>query len=394
VEQAVIVSATRTAVGKSGRGTLRDTRPDDLAAACFVEALKRAPGVEPENLDDIILGCAMPEKEQGMNLGRVAAATAGLPWQVPAATVNRFCSSGLQSIAQASHAITSGDADVVMAGGVESMSAIPLDASMYVYPNPGLADERPEIYTTMGLTAENVATEFNISREDADEFALQSHKKALAAIEGGRFDEEIVPFTVKTKRLQKDGAIAEDETVFKIDEGPRADSTIEALGRLRPAFKLGGTVTAGNSSQTSDGAAAVIAMSKTRADELGLKPMAIFRGCAVAGVRPEVMGIGPVEAIPKLLGRKGLTLDDIHLIELNEAFATQALAVIRELNLPVDKVNINGGAIALGHPLGCTGAKLTVSLIHELHRRGGGLGLVSMCIGGGMGAAALFEVCG
>ncbi|MFC1735317.1 thiolase family protein [Candidatus Hydrogenedentota bacterium] len=392
MEEAVIVSGVRTAVGKATRGTLRHTRPDELAAICLTEAVEHAKGPAPKDIDDVLLGCSFPEKEQGMNLGRISAMRAGFPHSVSGATVNRFCSSGLQTIAMASERIMAGGADIILAGGAESMSAVPTDASMRMAPNPNLAENYPDLYLAMGLTAENVAEEFNVSREESDQFAFNSHKKALAAIKEGRFEEEVVPVAVKTRKPAKGGGIEENEVVFRIDECPRVDTSLEALGQLRPVFKLGGQVTAGNSSQTSDGSAFVLVMSKTRAEELGLKPMAVFRGFTVAGVRPEVMGIGPVEAIPKLLKRTGVDLTNIDLIELNEAFACQALAVMRELGLPEDKVNVNGGAVALGHPLGCTGAKLTVTLLHELRRRGGGLGLVSMCVGGGMGAAALFEV--
>lgn len=394
MEEAVIVSGARTPIGKSPRGTLKNTRTDTMAAACFAESIKRAPGLKAEDVDDVYLGCALPEKEQGMNMGRIAAMRAGMPQSVPAATINRFCSSGLQTIAAASERIMAGGADVIIAGGAESMTMVPFNESMRVAPNPELAEDLPDLYLAMGLTAENVAEKYGITREDSDQFSYQSHMKALDAIKEGRFKDEIVPLTVKIKTPGEKGSINEEELLFDTDEGPRADTTVEVLAKLRPVFKLKGQVTAGNSSQTSDGAAAVVVMSRTRADELGLKPLAVFKGFSVAGVAPEIMGIGPVEAIPKLMKRTGVELGDVDLIELNEAFACQSLAVIRELGLSEDKVNVNGGAVAMGHPLGCTGSKLTLTLIHELRRRGGGLGMVTMCIGGGMGAAGLFEVYG
>lgn len=390
--EAVIVSGARTAIGKSGRGTLRFTRPDDLIGEALRETVKRAPGVDPEEIEDAIIGTAYPEREQGMNLGRVAVIKAGLPDTVSGVTVNRFCSSGLQTIAMACNRIMAGEADAILAGGVESMSFIPLTMSMRQTPNPSLADSSPDVYLGMGLTAENVADKYDVSREDMDEFAFNSHQKAIAAIEAGKFKDEIVPFKLSGKVPDGKGGFVEQDGVFDVDEGPRRDTTIEKLNKLRTVFKVGGKVTAGNSSQTSDGAAAVLAMSREKADSLGLKPIAVFKGFAVGGVGPEVMGIGPVAAVPKLLKRRGVALKDIDLIELNEAFAAQALAVIRELGMNMDIVNVNGGAVALGHPLGCTGAKLTLTMINELRRRGGGLGLVTMCIGGGMGAAGLFEV--
>jgi acetyl-CoA acyltransferase len=392
MRQAVIVSGARTAVGRSGRGTLRHTRPEDLAAETVKEVIRRANGLDPVQIEDVIIGTSCPEREQGMNLGRIVVIRAELPFSVPGVTVNRHCSSGLQSIAQASERIMAGGADVIVAGGVESMSCVPLDVSQRLVPNPSLASDYPDVYLNMGLTAENVACEYDISREDADEFSFQSHQKAIAAIDGGKFREEIFPFKLAGKIADGKGGFVEQDAVFEVDECPRRDTSLEKLAQLRTVFKKGGIVTAGNSSQTSDGAGAVIVMLREKADALALKPMAIFRGYVVAGVRPEVMGIGPVEAIPRLLKRTGTSLDDIDLIELNEAFAAQSLAVIRELGLPDEKVNVNGGAIALGHPLGCTGAKLTLTLIHELKRQGGGLGIVTMCIGGGMGAAGLFEV--
>jgi acetyl-CoA acyltransferase len=392
--EAVIVSGARTAIGKAPRGTLRNTRPDELAAAAVAEVVRRTPGLKPEEIDDVIIGTALPEREQGFNLGRIVAMRAGLPHTVPAFTVNRFCSTGLQTIAQAAESIIAGSMDVVIAGGVESMSLVPFDASLRSVPNPHLADTMCDLYLGMGLTAENIVDKYNITREDADEYAYNSHMKAIAAIENGHFKDEIFPVTLSGNIADGKGGVVEQNGVFEVDEGPRKDTSIERLAKLRAVFKLGGTVTAGNSSQTSDGAAVAMLMSREKADALGLKPQAIFRGFSVAGVPPEIMGIGPIAAIPKLLKRTGTSMNDIDLIELNEAFACQALAVMRELDLPQDKVNVNGGAVALGHPLGCTGAKLTLTLIHELKRRGGGLGLVTMCIGGGMGAAGLFEVPG
>ncbi len=392
MKEAVIVAGARTAVGKAPKGTLRETRPDELAAAAIRETLRRAPQVKPEQIDDVILGCAMPEREQGMNLARIVSLRAGIPESVPAVTVNRFCSSGLQTIAQASERIQCGAADIILAGGVESMSFVSFTAATSLSPNPHLAAESPNTYLAMGLTAEQLSEEYKISREDADQFSFDSHRKASAAIANGNFKDEIFPFTVEKKTQSASGEWTTNQIVFDTDEGPRSDTSLEKLATLKPVFKQGGVVTAGNSSQTSDGAAMVMVMSADKAKELGLEVMATFRGFDVAGVRPEIMGIGPVEAIPKLLKRRNMTLDQIDLIELNEAFACQSLAVMRELNLSADKVNVNGGAVALGHPLGCSGAKLTLTLIHELKRRGGGQGIVSMCIGGGMGAAGLFEV--
>ena len=392
MREAVIVSGARTAVGRSGRGTLRAARPDDMIAETIKEVLNRAKGFEPREIEDVIIGTSYPEREQGMNLGRIAALKAGLPETVPGVTVNRFCSSGLQTIAQAAERIIAGGADAILAGGVESMSCIPLDASLRVVPNPGLAESWPDVYLNMGLTAENVAMKYNITREEADTFSYHSHQKAIAAIDKGNFKNEIFGFRLTGKAPDGKGGFVEQDSVFEIDECPRRDTSLEKLAKLKPVFKKDGVVTAGNSSQTSDGAAAVLVMSREKADSLGHKPMAIFKGYAVKGVGPEIMGIGPVAAVPKLLERTGTSLSDIGLIELNEAFAVQSLAVIRELVLPEDKLNVNGGAVALGHPLGMTGTKLTLTLIHELKRRGGGLGLVTMCIGGGMGAAGLFEI--
>ncbi|WP_029215608.1 acetyl-CoA C-acetyltransferase [Kallotenue papyrolyticum] len=389
MREAVIVSGARTAVGKAGRGSLRTVRPDDMAAAAIKAAVERAAGLDPNAIDDVIMGCAMPEAEQGMNVARIATIRAGLPHTVPAQTVNRFCSSGLQTIALAAQQIMAGMADVVVAGGTESMSMVPMSGHVYA-PNPELAEIHPEVYMGMGLTAENVARRYGITRQDADEFALRSHQKAAAAIDAGKFKDEIVPLDVTVTEV-KDGTARERRFTFDVDEGVRRDTSLEALAKLKPVFAAGGTVTAGNSSQTSDGAAAVVVMSREKAEALGIKPLARFVSFAVGGVPPEVMGIGPVAAVPKALKLAGLSLEDIDLIELNEAFAAQALAVIRQLEMDLERVNVNGGAIALGHPLGCTGAKLTVTLLNELRRRNARYGMVTMCIGGGMGAAGIFE---
>lgn len=386
----VIVAANRTAVGKAKKGTLKDFRPDDMAAACIADLLKRAPEVKPEMIDDVILGCAMPEAEQGMNVARVASIIAGLPDGVPGVTVNRFCSSGLQSIAMAAHSIMTGSTDIVIAGGTETMSLIPMGGNKVV-PNPTLVDNHPGFYLSMGLTAEVVAEKYGISREEQDEFSLNSHKKAAAAIKEGKFKDEITPLKVDSDSLNEKGKIVVKSVTFDTDEGPREDTTVQALGKLKPAFKMGGTVTAGNSSQMSDGASTLLLMSKEKAEELGLKPLARFVSFATHGVAPEEMGIGPIKAIPKALKLANLDLKDIDLIELNEAFAAQSLAVVKELGIDKEKVNVNGGAISLGHPLGCTGAKLTTSLIYEMKRRGSKYGLVSMCVGGGQGAAGIFE---
>ncbi len=390
MQEAVIVSAVRTAVGKAKKGTLKDYRPEEMAAVVLQEAINRI-GIDPAMVEDVLMGCAMPEGVQGLNIARLSVFRAGFPYTVPAATINRFCSSGLQTIAMAAERIMAGFADVMIAGGVESMSMVPMTGVQF-RPNPWLAENFPEAYISMGHTAERVAEKYGISREDQDAFALRSHQRAIAAIDSGKFKEEIVPLEVKQKVLNPDGSITEKNVVFDTDEGPRRDTSMEALARLRPVFKEGGTVTAGNSSQMSDGAAAVVVMSRKKADELGVKPLARFVGFAVAGVPPDIMGIGPIEAVPKVLQKTGLTLDDIDLIELNEAFASQSLAVIRTLGFDLEKTNVNGGAIALGHPLGCTGTKLTVQIIHELKRRGGRYGLVTMCIGGGMGAAGIIEM--
>jgi acetyl-CoA acyltransferase len=389
MQNAVIVSAARTAVGRSHRGSLATVRPDDMGAAAIKAAIARAPQLDPNEIDDVILGCAMPEAEQGLNVGRIAALCAGLPNSVSAQTVNRFCSSGLQSIALAAQQIMSGMGEVLIAGGAESMSMVSMAGNVYA-PNPTLSEMHPEVYMPMGLTAEEVASRFNISREDQDAFALRSHKNAAAAIEGGKFKDEIVALDVSVTQFVDD-APKTKTYVFDTDEGVRRDTNLEALAKLKPAFSARGTITAGNSSQTSDGAAAVVVMSEDKAKQLGAKPLARFVSFAVGGVAPEIMGIGPTVAIPKALKYAGLSLDDIDLIELNEAFAAQALAVIRTLEIDIEKVNVNGGAIALGHPLGCTGAKLTVQLINEMKRRGSKYGMVTMCIGGGMGAAGIFE---
>ncbi|HBG72914.1 MAG TPA: acetyl-CoA C-acyltransferase [Deltaproteobacteria bacterium] len=388
--KAYIIASVRTAVGRAFKGSLKDTRPDDLLTAAIRGALDRVPNLDPSRVDDVIAGCAMPEGEQGMNVARICSLKAGLPDSVPAMTVNRFCSSGLQSIAMAASLILAGSADVVVAGGTESMTMVPMGGNKPSF-NPELVDTRPEVFLPMGLTAEEVARRYKVTREDQDQFAYHSHRKALAAIRDGKFREEIVPVSTVLFRQSDGGTPVRKEIVFDTDDGPRADTTVEALSKLKPAFDARGTVTAGNSSQMSDGAAAAIVVSEKALKGLGVEPMARFLGFAVAGVAPEVMGIGPIEAIPKLLKRLRMKLTRVDLVELNEAFAAQALPVIRELSLDPDKVNVNGGAIALGHPLGCTGAKLTASLLHEMKRRNASLGLVSMCIGGGMGAAGLFE---
>jgi len=386
----VIVSAVRTAVGRAFKGTLRETRPDDLAAACFVAALERAGGFDPAALDDIVLGCAMPEGPQGLNLARLAQLRAGIPYTVPAMTVNRFCSSGVQTVAIAADRIATGQADAILAGGTESMSMVPMSGERF-RPNPALVASMPEAYISMGLTAEEVASRFEISREDQDAFALESHRKAAAALDSGAFSDEIVPVEVTFKAPGPRGEPRVSTTVFAADEGPRRDTSMEALARLPSPFKAGGSVTAGNSSQTSDGAAAVLVTSRRRARELGLPVLGVLRGYQVAGVPPEIMGIGPVEAIPKVLAHCGVRQDEVDLFEINEAFASQAVYCVRKLGIDPARVNVHGGAIALGHPLGATGAKLTATLLHEMRRRDARYGIVSMCIGGGMGAAALFE---
>jgi acetyl-CoA acyltransferase len=395
MRDAVIVSSVRTPVGKAFKGSLRSTRPDDLAAIAIQEAIRRVPGLDPRDIEDVMLGCAMPEGEQGNNVARIASQRAGLPAEVPAITINRFCSSGLQSIAMAAERIMIGHADIILAGGTESMSMVPMGGNK-VSPNPWLVDHYPDAYLSMGLTAENVARKYGITREMADEFSLASHKKALAAIAAGKFKDEIVPVEVQSTVVANavNGRAAKAKTtttLFEMDEGPRADTSMEALAKLKPAFHVRGTTTAGNSSQTSDGAAASIVMSAERAKAMGAKPMARFLGFATAGVPAEIMGIGPAYAIPKVLKLIGLSLDQIDVIELNEAFAVQSLAVIKEAGLDPARVNPNGGAIALGHPLGCTGAKLTASILREMERRNARYGMVTMCIGGGMGAAGIFE---
>ncbi len=401
--EAVIVSSVRTPVGKAFKGSLRATRPDDLAALAIKEALARVPGLDAKEIDDVILGCAMPEGEQGMNVARIAALRAGLPIETSAMTVNRFCSSGLQAIAMAADRIRGGAAQVIVAGGTESMTMVPMGGNK-VSPNPWLVDHNPDAYINMGLGTENIARKFGITREQADQFSVDSHKKALAAIAAGHFKDETVSVEVKITAVpngngassgntkSKAAAKASTQTfTFETDEGPRADTSMEALAKLKPAFHVKGTVTAGNSSQMSDGAAATVVMSEDRAKALGLKPLGRFVAYATAGVLPEEFGIGPVAAIPKVLKLAGLTLNDIAVFELNEAFAAQALAVIQQSGLDPSRVNPNGGAIALGHPLGCTGAKLTASILHELQRRNARYGMVTMCIGGGMGAAGILE---
>lgn len=385
----VIVSAVRTAVGKAKRGALATVRPDELMATVIRELLLRAAPLEADMIDDVIVGCAMPEGEQGLNVGRIAALRAGLPVEVPGQTVNRFCSSGLQTIANAAMAIKAGMAEVIIAGGTESMSMVPMIGNKFA-PNPTFAIEGPEVYMNMGLTAERVAEQYGVSREDQDAFALKSHQNAAAALEGGHFEGQIVPVEVEV--IENTGGKAERrQSKFDIDEGVRYDTSLESLAKLKPVFKRGGTVTAGNASQMSDGAAGAVVMTEERAAQLGLTPMARFVAYGVGGVPPEIMGVGPIAAVPKALSRAGLALDDMDLIELNEAFASQALAVIRGLEMDPERVNVNGGAIALGHPLGCTGAKLSTQLLYEMQRRKSRYGMVTMCIGGGMGAAGIFE---
>lgn len=390
MREAVIVSAVRTAVGRAPRGMLKDTRPDDIGAIVMREAASRVPGLRPEEVDDIILGCAFPESDQGLNLARVVAMRAGFPYTVPGQTVNRFCSSGLQAIATGAYEIMVGAKEVIVAGGVEFMSQVPI-MGLTPSPNPYLVEHSPDAFSSMGLTAENVARKFGISREDQDRFALLSHQKAAKAIKEGKFKEEIVPVPAKIKATKEDGTVIVKEVSFDTDEGVRYDVSLEGLAALKPVFHAKGTVTAGNSSQTSDGAAAVVLMSRERAEAMKVKPLGVFRSFAVTGVPPEIMGIGPAYAVPKILKLAGLTLDQIGLIELNEAFASQSLYVIQELGLDKEIVNVNGGAIAMGHPLGCTGAKLTTTLLYEMKRRNIRYGLVTMCIGGGMGAAGIFE---
>lgn len=391
MREAVIVSIARTAVGKAKKGSLAQTRAEDLGKAVLNAAVERASGLNKEEVEDIIIGCAMPEGEQGLNFARIMSLYAGFPVTVPALTINRFCSSGLQTIAFAAERIMLGHADTIIAGGVESMSHVPM-AGFKLSPHPVIVEEMPEAYISMGHTAELVAEQFGVSREEQDRFAAASHEKAAKAIHDGLFKQEIVPIQTSLRGVDEQGERWEKSLLFDTDEGVRADTTVERLAQLRPAFVAQGTVTAGNSSQMSDGAAAAVLMSREKAESLGLKPLAVFRSFAVAGVRPEIMGVGPVEAIPKALRMAGLALKDIDIFEINEAFASQCVHIIRELCIDEARVNVNGGAIALGHPLGCTGTKLTATLIHELQRRGGGTGIVSMCIGGGMGAAGVFEV--
>jgi acetyl-CoA acyltransferase len=390
MKEAVIVSAVRTAVGKAPKGTLKNTRPDDLGAAAIKEAVKRAEGLDASEIDDVIMGCAFPEAEQGMNVARTAAIEAGLPVEVSAMTVNRYCSSGLQTIAIAADRIRTGGAEIIVAGGLETMSMIPMGGNV-VRPNPKIVDNYPDYYLNMGLTAENLARKYEITREQADEFSLQSHQKAAEAIKSGKFKDEIVPFTVVVDELDENGRVRRKEVVFETDEGVRYDASMEGFAKLKPVFHVKGTVTAGNSSQMSDGAAAVVIMSAEKAEELGLKPLARFVAYATSGCLPEEMGIGPVYAIPKALKMAGLNLEDIDVIELNEAFAAQGLSVMKVLEMNPAKVNLNGGAVALGHPLGCTGAKLTATILQEMKRRNARYGMVTMCVGGGMGAAGIFE---
>lgn len=389
MRDAVIASAVRTPIGKAPQGALRHTRPDDLAAAVIREAVRRVPGLDPAAVEDVVLGCAIPEAEQGLNVARIAALRSGLPVTACAQTVNRFCSSGLQAIALAAYEVMAGQVDVAVAGGVESMSLVPMSGHAYA-PNPRLAEEWPEVFLSMGLTAEVVARRFRISREDQDAFSLRSHRRAAAAARDGRFREEVLPLRVR-RWDDGDGRPEAREVEFASDEGVRADTSLERLAALPPVFARDGVVTAGNSSQTSDGAAAVVVMAAGEAARLGLVPLGVFRSFAVAGVPPEVMGIGPVEAVPRALRLAGVRLHDVDVVELNEAFAAQALAVARALGLDEERLNPNGGAIALGHPLGCTGARMTVTLLYELQRRRARYGLATMCVGGGMGAAGVFE---
>lgn len=388
-QEAVLVSCVRTPVGRANRGSLAQTMPITLGAKVVREAIRRVPGLESERIDDVLMGCAMPEGPQGLNMGRLVAQRAGLPDTVPGATVNRFCSSGLQTIAMASQAIEAGQSDIVVAGGAESMTMVPMEGFQFV-PDPALIRSEPNAYISMGLTAERVAEKFKVTRDDQDAFATRSHQRAIDAIDSARFEEEIVALKIE-RMTRRDGAIHVEHVEFGVDEGPRPGTNVESLAALRPVFKKGGTVTAGNCSQMSDGAAAAVVMSENVARELGATPLARLVSFSVAGVPPDIMGIGPVEAVPKALKRAGLKLSDIGLFELNEAFASQSLAVIRQLGLDENVVNVNGGAIALGHPLGCTGTKLTATLLQEMQRRGVRYGIVTMCIGSGMGAAGIFE---
>jgi acetyl-CoA acyltransferase len=389
MREAVIVSGARLAQGKAPKGTLRHMRPEDMAAAVIREAIRRVPNLQSDMIEDVVMGCAFPEGEQGLNLGRVAAMRAGLPASVPGFTINRFCSSGLNAIAIAAQSIQAGSADICVAGGTESMSRVPMGGHT-PRPHPGIVETYPQLYISMGHTAENVCARYNINREDCDAFAYRSHQRAAAAIDAGRYKEEIVPVTVKEVTFDGKKAVTK-EILFDTDEGVRRETSLEALAKLKPAFATRGSVTAGNSSQTTDGSAAVVVMSADAAERLGVKPLAVLRSFAVGGVDPDLMGIGPVAAVPRALKIAGLRLEDMDLIELNEAFASQSLAVIRTLGMDPEKVNVNGGAIALGHPLGCSGARLTVSIMHEAKRRGARYGLVTMCVGGGMGAAGVLE---
>ena len=390
MRDAVITSAVRTPVGKAPKGTLRTTRPDEMAAVTIQAALQQSSGLEASEIDDVIIGCAMPEAEQGMNVARIASLRAGIPVETSAVTINRFCSSGLQSIAYAAERIMVGAADTIIAGGTESMSLVPMGGHM-IAPNPELVQHYPDVYLSTGLVAENHARDSSISREEQDTYALRSHQRALSAITEGRFTNETIPVAVNIANTNSNGVPAVEQVTFGTDEGPRSDTSLEVLGTLRPAFHINGSVTAGNSSQMSDGAAAVVVTTAERAKLAGLKPLARFVTYATAGVKPELFGLGPVPAMQKALKRAGLTIDDIDLVELNEAFAAQVLACLREFPIDENKLNVNGGAIALGHPLGCTGAKLTTTLLHELKRRDGRYGMVTMCVGGGMGAAGIFE---
>ncbi|GAB4521398.1 MAG: thiolase family protein [Anaerolineae bacterium] len=391
MREAVIVAGSRTAVGKARRGSTANARSDEMAATVIQDLLAKTEGkLDPKEIDDVIIGCAMPEGAQGLNFARVIALRSGLPVDIPGQTVNRFCASGLQTIAMAAERIIANGADVIIAGGAETMSLVPM-SGFHISPNPYMAEHDPNVYMSMGLTAERVAQEFGVTREEMDEFAYHSHRKAAEATDSGKFAQEIVPFEIEETVVGEDGRPQTIKVTLTQDEHLRRDTTVEGLGQLKPVFKEGGSITAGNSSPLSDGAAGVIIMERQKAEALGLTPLMRFVGFNVAGVRPEIMGVGPIAAVPRLLQRTGLTVNDLDLVELNEAFASQSLAVIRDLEFDPEKVNVNGGAIALGHPLGCTGAKLTVQLMHELKRRGGRYGMVTMCIGGGMGAAGIFE---
>ncbi len=395
MQKAFIVSSVRTAVGKANRGALRNFRPEEMGAAAVREAIRRVPGLKPESVDDVLIGCAFPEGPQGQNVGRIIAQKAGLPQEVPGATINRFCSSGLQTIAMATQAIATGFGDIVVAGGTESMSLVPM-TGFFFQPDPMTVEEDINVYVSMGITAENVAVKYGVSREDQDHFALRSHQRALDAIQGGRFEKEIVPLNIGESVYASagdsgNGRVERRQATFSVDEGPRPDTSFEALSGLKPVFRRGGTVTPGNASQRSDGAAATVVMSERRMQDLDVQPMARLIAFALAGVPPELMGVGPVDAIRKAIRQADISLDDIGLVELNEAFAAQALAVIREVGIDEEIVNVNGGAIALGHPLGCTGAKLTATLIHEMQRREVRYGICTMCVGGGMGAAGIIE---